>query len=292
MVNRKKGGESAQGSTPGSKKQRRMAAVALAGLFVLIMAIILLMGLWGKGKEVVETTEEIASGPATSEPETTMIQIMQTEETEPETVGYVSPIDFEGLWAVNPDVVGWLSVPGTNIDYPILHTVDNETYLHRSLEGEETVAGSIFLDCDDEGDFSSLHNVIYGHHMKDGSMFKDVVKFKEQEYFDQHRDIIIYTPDREIHLRTLAALYVKSEPIRRKTSFQSQEGFDAYVEEMIRGAGALAPPEGEISRLYSLITCSYEFSDARTILYAYERKDGNVDEEEEISTAAHKEADS
>ena len=214
---------------------------------------------------MVETTEE-----TTREPETTMIQIIQPEETEPETEAYVSPIDFEALWEVNPEVVGWLTVPGTRIDYPILHTTDNETYLHRSLEGEETVAGSIFLDCEDEGDFSSLHNVIYGHHMKDGSMFKDVVRFKEQEYFNQHRDIIIYTPDREIHLRTLAALYVKAEPIRRKTSFRSEEGFAAYVEEMIQGAGVQAPPEGEIKKLYSLITCSYEFPDARTILYAYE----------------------
>lgn len=222
-----------------------------------------------RGRNEIETIQETSR-----EPETIRIETTPAEETETEEEVYVSPIDFESLWAVNEDVVGWITVPGTRIDYPILHAEDNEAYLHHNLEGEETVAGSIFLDCDDAADFSSLHNVIYGHHMKDGSMFKDVVYFKEQEYFDQHREVIIYTPEREIHLKTLAALYVKAEPIRRKTSFKSREGFEAYVEQMIQGAGAYASPEGEIGRLYSLITCSYEFSDARTILYAYETEEG------------------
>lgn len=190
--------------------------------------------------------------------------------TEAETEPYVSPVDFEGLWEVNPDVVGWITVKGTNIDYPIFHSEDNEKYLHTDREGNASTAGEIYLDCDDEGDFSSLHNVLYGHHMRNGSMFKDVVYFKEQDFFDAHQDIVIYTPEREIHLKPLAALYTSPDGIRRKTDFRLEEGFKKYVEMMTEGAMAGASPGEEIKRLYSLVTCSYEFENARTILYAYE----------------------
>ncbi|MDO5416305.1 MAG: class B sortase [Lachnospiraceae bacterium] len=214
--------------------------------------------------EAVKVTEEETSGEEISiaEPETT---------TEPETeAAYVSPIDFEELWKINPDVVGWITIPDTKIDYPILQAEDNETYLHTDIDGNDSVAGAIYLDFEDESDFSSLHNVIYGHHMKNGSMFKDVVKYKEQPYFDQHSDIYIYTPDREIHLKALAALYTTPDGIRRKTSFRSEEEFDAYVEQMTGKAITSAEPVNPVGKLYSLITCSYEFQDARTILYAYE----------------------
>lgn len=260
---------------------RKKLAVMLAVLVLLIAA-----GAYGIGNGKRE--EEPETKPTA---ETTEIRITQTKpqtepetepETQPETEPYRSPVNFEELWAVNPDVIGWITIPDTNIDYPILQGEDNETYLHMDLEGNETVAGSIYLDFEDEKDFSSLHNIIYGHHMKNGSMFKDIVRYKEQDYFNQHRDITIYTPEQEIHLKAFAALYTTPDPIRRKTVFSTEEGFDSYVREMTKKTVTYAEPEQKVKKLYSLVTCSYEFSNARTILYAYE-----VEEEEK--TEAKKE---
>ena len=73
---------------------------------------------------------------------------------------------------------------------------DNDYYLHRDLNGQKSTAGTIFLDYADQADFSSLHNVLYGHHMKNGSMFKDISRYKDQGYFDQHSEIVLYTPER------------------------------------------------------------------------------------------------
>lgn len=250
------------------KKKTPALLAALALLLLLALGIGFAVYLTDKRKEHIETPEE------TTAP-TEEIRISQTEEestepsTEPETE-YVSPIDFQALWAVNPDVVGWLTIPDTQIDYPILQGKDNDQYLHTDMEGNETVAGEIFLDFEDEGDFSSLHNIIYGHHMKNGTMFKDVVYFKEQEFFDAHSRIVIYTPEREIQLEPLAALYTSPDGIRRKTYFRSEEGFRGYVEAMTEGALAKSEPRQPVERLYSFVTCSYEFSNARTILYAYE----------------------
>lgn len=183
---------------------------------------------------------------------------------------YVSPIDFATLRDQNPDVVAWIRIPGTQIDYPVAQGDDNDYYLHHDLNGNDSASGTIFLDYADQADFSSLHNLFYGHHMRDGSMFKDICKYKDQEYFDKHKEILLYTPDREIRLQALAALCTTSDAIRRKTEFASEEEFSAYVQRMTEDASASSPVDGKIARLYSFVTCSYEFDDARTILYAYE----------------------
>ena len=101
-------------------------------------------------------------------------------------------------------------------------------------------------------------------------MFKDISRYKDRGYFDQHSEIILYTPEREIHLKALAAVCTSPDAIRRKTEFVSGEEFASYIQQMTAGASASAPIEETIVRLYSFVTCSYEFNNARTILYAYE----------------------
>ena len=194
-----------------------------------------------------------------------LLEAVAIKETE-----YVSAIDFSALDFQNPDVVAWIQIPGTQINYPVVQGKDNDYYLHRDLNGQKSTAGTIFLDYADQADFSSLHNVLYGHHMKNGSMFKDISRYKDQGYFDQHSEIILYTPEREIHLKALAAVCTSPDAIRRKTEFASGEEFASYIQQMTAGASASAPVEGTIVRLYSFVTCSYEFNNARTILYAYE----------------------
>lgn len=96
-------------------------------------------------------------------------------------------IDFDALKKINPDVVSWITIPGTNIDYPLLQGKDNNQYLHKDMEGRDSAAGAIFLDHGDKADLSSRHNIIYGHHMKNGTMFKDIVKYKDQQYLTNTR---------------------------------------------------------------------------------------------------------
>lgn len=217
-----------------------------------------------------QTTEEVV---IETEPETETEQ-----ETEPP---YVSPIDFEALWAENPDVVGWIRIPDTKIDYPILYDAEsNEKYLHTDFDGNESVYGAIYLDCDSEPDFSGWNNPIYGHHMKDGSMFKDVVKFKDPEYFKAHQYFEVYTPERTIHLKAVSCYYTGSDGIVRKTKFKSQESYDAWLKERLEPCSYAEMPEVSVGSVFTLVTCSYEMKDARTLLYAVE-----VDENGEVIPA-------
>ena len=190
-------------------------------------------------------------------------------------------VDLEGMRRQNPDVIGWIQIDSLDLSYPVLKGPDNAYYLHRLPDGGYNASGSLFMDANNTG-FEDLHSIVYGHNMRDGSMFKDIVYYKEQEYFDEHSDIYIYTPDREIHLKALGALYTTPDGIRRKTQFDTAEEFDAYVEEMTKDVITSAEPVNPVTRLYSLITCSYEFADARTILYAYEVTEGEEGSQENI----------
>ena len=164
--------------------RRRKIILAVAIVLILGSGGTLLWDYWAQNRSekiYEELAAETSSGPAAVE-----------IEDEPEEEPYVSPINFEELWAINEDVVGWLRIPDTVIDYPILHDPEsNSTYLYTDIEGNSSPSGSIYLDCDDEADFSALHNVLYGHHMKDGTMFKDIMKFREQEFLEEHQTAYI-----------------------------------------------------------------------------------------------------
>ena len=183
---------------------------------------------------------------------------------------YESPIDFDALHEINKDIVGWISMPELDIDFPIVQGETNDTYLRTAVDGTASKAGSIFLDYECEPDLGGRHCIIYGHNLKTGVMFEPLTKLKDKEAFEAHRDLTLYTPERTIKLRIFAAYAGPSEAIQRKTKFASDESFAQYITEMTAPCAFAEPPAHAISTLYSFITCSYEQNDFRTYVYAYE----------------------
>lgn len=206
------------------------------------------------------------------------IKVEEKPEEKPEEPPYQSPIDFEYWWSINPDVIGYVHVPNTNIDYPILYDEkDNERYLHESIDGKTTVHGSIYLDNLAKKDFTSKNNLIYGHNMRDGSMFKDVVKYKDFEYLKKHKTVYIYTPEREIKLKAIAAFYGNPDGSSRQTIFVDDEEFSDFVKgRLAHASNVLKLPSNDVDKvtqLFCLVTCSYEFNNARTFLYCINESD-------------------
>ena len=93
---------------------------------------------------------------------------------------------FDELRAINPEVIGWLTVIDTPIDYPLTQADNNETYINTNVEGEFTLSGSIFLDYRNSPDFDDFYNIVYGHHMEQKLMFGSLSDFAEKAYFDSH----------------------------------------------------------------------------------------------------------
>lgn len=110
-------------------------------------------------------------------------------------------IDFEYLKNINSDVIGWLYIPNTNIDEPILKGKDNDEYLYHDIYKKYNKAGSIFIDEINKGDFTDDNTIIYGHNMKNGSRFHNLRYFiNKDNYFEDHPNVYIYLPDGSVNI--------------------------------------------------------------------------------------------
>ena len=168
-------------------------------------------------------------------------------------------VDFESLQQINPDVVAWIYVEGTDISYPILYSGDDETYLRTTMEGESAKAGSIFLEGYNYPDFTDSHSIIYGHNMRNLSMFGTLKYYKSEEgYLDEHRYFQIITPDSKMryeifsYFDTEAASWVYAVP------YSDCEEFDDYISELLRHSYEVVDTEAVTSadRVVTLSTCS------------------------------------
>ena len=131
-------------------------------------------------------------------------------------------VDWDGLRAINPDIVAWVYVPGTPINYPVVQGSDNQEYLHKAFDGSTgwlASAGTIFLDASNTSDLSDRNNALYGHHMNDGSMFASLADFEDQDTFDSHRDIYVLTPQGNYRLKTFALVKTTGSDAIVQTSF-------------------------------------------------------------------------
>lgn len=108
------------------------------------------------------------------------------EDEEESKEGEIRP-QFTNLQEVNPDITGWISIEGTQINYPILQSTTNEEYLNHNYKGDYAGAGSIFMDYRLDIKSDNPNTILYGHRMKDGSMFDGLTKFLDKDFFDAHR---------------------------------------------------------------------------------------------------------
>lgn len=124
------------------------------------------------------------------------------DKTSPDTADGELPA-ITGLQEINPDCVGWIQIPDTGLDYPVVYR-DNQYYLTHNFMNEKASAGAVFLDesCDPDGDIRLLH----GHHMKDGSMFGILKKYKKADFRDAHREIVYQDGQKEGRYKVVALL--------------------------------------------------------------------------------------
>lgn len=115
---------------------------------------------------------------------------------------------FGELQSMNPDVIGWLTLYGTGVDYPLVQGKDNDEYLNTNPKGEFSLSGSLFLDYRNACDFSDASTIVFGHHMEDHLMFGDLDQYGEAEYFQQHRYGNIYYGGRDHGVEVCAYLLV------------------------------------------------------------------------------------
>ena len=139
-----------------------------------------------------------------------------------------NPIDFTQLLSVNSDIVGWLRIRALDISYPVVQGKDNDYYLHRTFEKTDNFAGCLFVNSYNMGDFTDQNTIIYGHNMKNGSMFGKLKNFNDPEVFKKSRYFWIFTPDFMYQYRIFSASVVDKTGLTYQISFTDDE-FDQFI---------------------------------------------------------------
>ena len=177
-------------------------------------------------------------------------------------------VDFDKLLEENGDVVAWIYCPGTNIDYPVVQSYDNDYYLRRMLNRQWHINGSIFMDYRFPSDFSGYNSVIYGHNMTDRSMFGDLPGYKKQEFFDEHPTMWLFTPSKTYKVELFAGFVTDSNSIDVYGVCTNKEDFDTYLDYAVGRSMFTSDVDTEsIEKVVVLSTCSYETDHSRFVVY-------------------------
>lgn len=199
--------------------------------------------------------------------------IIQTEEPAG-TEGPTLNGDFIGLLQINKDVVGWISMEGTNIDYAVLLGDDNDYYLKRDIYEKETRAASIFMDYRNNIIKMNKNTILYGHNLDDGTMFSDLVSYVDHKVradFIKKFDKIVFNSIYEnMTFEIFSAYVVNVEGFQYlKTSFKTDEDFLEYVD-TIRSMSLIYTNTtiNEDDKIITLSTCNHWFLDSRTVIHA------------------------
>ena len=201
-------------------------------------------------------------------------QLALFESVKPEKNGTVTLSDpLEPAEEVNDAVVGWITIDGTHIDFPVCQAEDNDFYLHNGFDGKyNNELGCPFLDYRCEGDFSGFNSIVYGHNMKGQRMFADIALFKDQQYLQLHSEGVLTLKDGEHTVRFFAYMNVPDTAPAYHAVFVSAAEREDYIDyifsEAVHTSGQTADGLKEKDDLHLLLlsTCTYEFTDARSIL--------------------------
>lgn len=191
-------------------------------------------------------------------------------------------VDWEGLKAINGDVIAWIQIPDTVINYPVYQAANNERYLRNTATGEWSWGGQLFADyeCTAPG-MVDPQTLIYGHHLLDGTMFKPIADMEDQEAFDAV-DTIWYVTEQSVYECTPLFLYYTQDDDQtvRTFKFPDADAFHLYLNERLGRAVAKRSDAANIvpsvTHVLSLITCNYYDGYGRTILVCVPKDEANA----------------
>ena len=176
-------------------------------------------------------------------------------------------VNFDLLKEINPDVEGWIKYDNTHIDYPIVQGEDNEKYLDESFEGNSSDFGTLFVDADCKNPFNDFVTIVYGHHMRNGSMFGDLKKLKDEEFCKSHPELELYTEDRDCSLEICSFLVQPADSELYNININNEKDKEDYINELKELSSYQTDTEiNKNDKLVLLSTCAYDYEDCRYIV--------------------------
>ena len=195
----------------------------------------------------------------------------ETESVVEEETGVTYEYDkanFTALAEINPDVAGWLSLKGTVINYPVVQGTDNDYYLEHLFTRETNHTGCIFIDYRNAKDFSDRNTAMYAHHMRNGSMFAELEGYRTQEYYEEHKELILQTPDALYLIQPFSGLLSDGYTEYVQFDFPTDESFMTYVNDL--KAKSTFNSDVEITpndKIVTMSTCRYDVTNGRYAVF-------------------------
>ncbi len=248
LLDKKNGENNRDEETRGKKKSLGPKLLLVAGLVIIVVAscgIYSILSNYSASNKLYDELEE--------EYVTTAPEASQWYE--------LVDVDFEDLWQVNEDVVAWIYVENTDISYPIALGVDDNQYLRTSLDGTASTAGTIFLEAENSGDFSDSHSIIYGHNMRNLSMFGTLKFYKTEEGYleDGHQYFQIITPERKMRFQIFSYFDTDGGSWVYAVPYSDSENFTEYIGQLLKSSYQSIEADKDITsadKIVTLSTCS------------------------------------
>jgi len=247
-------------------------------VLTVVLAALLVIGLAGSawslmgyqlGAQDYSEAEKLAGVPAVTEPAAPAPQKPEVPSQKPQEPVQEAPeedpyatalleTDLAALQEVNGDVLGWIQIPGMELSYPLVQGTDNDYYLHQTWQKKQSSVGSVFLDYRNSGDLNDFNTVIYGHNMKNGSMFGELDLFRDKTFLDEHPYVYIVDDAGCRRYSIFAAFEVSvSTAEAYQLSFSGEEDKQSFIDSCLALSDVTteAVPTVE-DRIITLSTCT------------------------------------
>lgn len=197
-----------------NERKKQYSIIAVMGV-IAILSVLLVFLIYSDKKVVepvsntVKTTNSTTAAPASTEESTTTM-------------------DFSELKEINSEVFAYINIPGTNIDYPIIYD-ENEYYLNRTIEGEYDYHGTLFVQHYNTNTFEDRNTIIYGHNLIDNTMFSQLHKYEDEQFFDEYKEIHIYMEGKNLTYQIFAAFQFTDVHIMYQYKFENNEQMQNFL---------------------------------------------------------------
>ena len=214
------------------------------------------------GESYTQLQEQAGGNKAQEDPKQEPEEVVEETPATPAEEPVINPIDFEEVQKECPDCYAWIRIPDTNIDYPIVQSpTDNAFYLDHNAYGEYEYAGAIFTEDYNKKDFSDPNTLIYGHNMKNGSMFQNLHLYEDRAFMEEHPVFEIYLPDKILTYQVFAAYNYDDRHLLKAYDFSDSEVFRLHLQEIRNQCSMSAIIDNDVEvttkdRIVTLSTCN------------------------------------
>ena len=246
------------------KNNRTKTLLTVLFAVIFLYGALQLYGIWQEYREsevLYQQTQEV------------YLESAEEEHTsEPKETNLPFTVDFDSLHAVNEDVVGWIWIEDTVVNYPVLHSKkNNDEYLYTTYDGKQNSSGSIFMDYRNNGGYVDDNTVLYGHNMKNGSMFAVLSKMTGQSFYDTHKEFYILTPEGNRRYEIISVFQVDALSSLYNRQFETVEDKEDWLARVLQKSAILSPFTASVEDSFVMLSTCVSGDDLRARIVAVGR---------------------